>query len=405
MTILRASVAGSSAAGLAGSDTLTAIACPQRAVRADPLRLLMVTPRYFPYIGGVETHVYEVARRLARVGVDVTVLTTDPGGQLPTTEQSEGVRIQRVRAWPAKRDYYFAPDIYTMITQGNWDVVHIQSYHTLVAPLAMFAARRAKIPYVVTFHGGGHSSRLRNALRGAQRALLRPLLTRAERLIAIARFEIESLGEQLELPAERFVFIPNGADLPMAATPVAQAITDKILIASVGRLERYKGHHRVIEALPYILEQHPNVRLWIAGAGPYEAALRHLALKLGVAGCVDIRAIPPANRERMASELAKAALVVLLSDYETHPIMALEALALGRPVLVADTSGLSELAEKGLARAIPLQSTAQQVAAAILDQLRQPLAPPSIDLPTWDECAASLFSLYKTVSRRPTCAS
>jgi glycosyltransferase involved in cell wall biosynthesis len=107
----------------------------------------------------------------------------------------------------------------------------------------------------------------------------------------------------------------------------------------------------------------------------------------------------------MASELAKAALVVLLSDYETHPIMALEALALGRPVLVADTSGLSELAEKGLARAIPLQSTAQQVAAAILDQLRQPLAPPSIDLPTWDECAASLFSLYKTVSRRPTCAS
>ena len=39
------------------------------------LRLLMVTPRYFPYVGGVETHVYEVARRLADVGVEVTVLT------------------------------------------------------------------------------------------------------------------------------------------------------------------------------------------------------------------------------------------------------------------------------------------------------------------------------------------
>ncbi|MBE3558221.1 MAG: hypothetical protein IMW89_03230 [Ktedonobacteraceae bacterium] len=40
------------------------------------LRLLMVTPRYFPYMGGIETHVYEVGRRLAAAGVHVTLLTT-----------------------------------------------------------------------------------------------------------------------------------------------------------------------------------------------------------------------------------------------------------------------------------------------------------------------------------------
>ncbi len=373
--------------------------------KADSLRVLLVTPRYFPYIGGVETHVYEVARRLVRAGVDVTVLTTDPGGQLPTVEQSEGVKIQRVRAWPAKRDYYFAPDIYTMITQGNWDVVHIQSYHTLVAPLAMLAAWRAKIPYVVTFHSGGHSSRLRNAFRRTQRELLRPLLARAQRLIANARFEIKFYGEQLRLPAKLFVFIADGTDVPKVGQSISQTVTDGALIASVGRLERYKGHHRIIEALPHILEQRPDVRLWIAGAGPYESALRRLALKLGVANCVDIRSIPAADRERMAAELAKVALVVLLSEYETHPLAAAEAIALGRSVLVTDTSGLSELAERGLARAIPLQSTAEQVAAAVLAQLRQPLAPPSIDLPTWDACAADLLALYQTVSQRPICVS
>src|SRR5512147_2912812 len=127
---------------------------------ANSLRVLMVTPRYFPFMGGVENHVYEVARRLARLGVDITVLTTDTSGQLPADELVDGIKIKRVRAWPAQRDYYFAPGIYRFIRGGRWDIVHVQSYHTLVAPLAMFAARQARIPYVLTFHGGGHSSQL-----------------------------------------------------------------------------------------------------------------------------------------------------------------------------------------------------------------------------------------------------
>ena len=125
--------------------------------REKALRLLFVTPFYFPYTGGVETHVYEVARRLAQAGVEVTVLTTDPSGKLPAREQIEKVTVQRVRTWPAQTDYGFAPAIYRTIRQGGWDIVHVQSYHTLVAPLAMLAAWQAKIPYVVTFHGGGNS--------------------------------------------------------------------------------------------------------------------------------------------------------------------------------------------------------------------------------------------------------
>lgn len=369
----------------------------------DPIRVLFVTPRYFPYTGGVETHVYQVARRLASTGAIVTVLTTDPSGQLPAEEQVEGVTIRRVRAWPAHRDYYFAPGIYRAITCGDWDIVHVQSYHTLVAPLAMFAAWRAKLPYVVTFHGGGHSSRLRNALRGSQRAALRPLLARAERLIAVARFEVEFFAKQLRLPTQRFVVIPNGSDLPQA-TPAA-APADGKLIASVGRLERYKGHHRVIEAMPQVLKQLPDARLWIAGTGPYEPELRRLANTLRVADRVEIGAVPSEDRQAMASALSSAALVVLLSEYETHPIAIMEALALKRPVLVARTSGLSELADRGLARAIPIDSTTEQVAAAVLDQLRHPLTPANVHLPGWDECAGDLLALYQSILRERRCAS
>jgi glycogen synthase len=366
------------------------------------MRILYVTPRYFPLMGGVENHVYQVAGRLAQRGIDVTVLTTDLSGQLPAQERIDGVAVERTPAWPAHRDYYLAPQIYLSITRGGWDLVHVQSYHTLVAPLAMLAAWRATIPYVVTFHGGGHSSRLRRSLRSLQLQFLRPLLARAARLIAVARFEIGFFGERLRIPQERFALIPNGADLPQ---PVQAPVVDENLLVSIGRLERYKGHQRVIEALPTVLAQRPAARLWIAGRGPYEAELRRLARDLGVDDHVEIRAIPPDERETLAVELSKAALVLLLSEYETHPIAVLEALALGRPVLVADSSGLSELAEQGLATAIGLQSRPEQIGSAILDQLTHPYTPPSINLPTWDECAAKLLALYEDVLRRSQCAS
>jgi glycosyltransferase involved in cell wall biosynthesis len=97
------------------------------------------------------------------------------------------------------------------------------------------------------------------------------------------------------------------------------------------------------------------------------------------------------------AEEPQADLVVLLSEYETHPITVLEAVALGRPALVAANSGLSELAGRGWAKAIPLNSSPRQVADAVLQQLRQPLVPPRISLPTWDECADRLYALYQQV--------
>ena len=171
------------------------------------------------------------------------------------------------------------------------------------------------------------------------------------------------------------------------------------LIASVGRLERYKGHHRVIEALPRVRDVEPDARLWIAGAGPYEKQLRRLAARLGVADAVEISAVPAAERATMARRLAQADLVVLLSDFETHPIAALEALSLGRPLLVATGSGLGELADRGLARAIAPPMEPAAVAGAIIEELRRPHEPVAFALPTWDECASGLLELYRRVSR------
>ncbi len=129
----------------------------------------------------------------------------------------------------------------------------------------------------------------------------------------------------------------------------------------------------MITALPYILEKRPEARLLILGAGPYETPLRALVDRLKLTEKVEIRAIPADDRQGMAHILAQSALVTLLSEYEAHPIAIMEALALQRPVLVADTSGLREIADQGLARSIPLKSGPEEIAAAALQQIETTL--------------------------------
>ncbi len=359
------------------------------------LRILMVSARFSPYMGGTETHVNEVGKRMAAAGHDATVLTTDPSRKLPRYEERDGLKIRRVAAYPSNRDYYFAPGLYSVIAQGNWDIVHLQGYHTLVAPLAMLACILSKTPFVVSFHSGGHSSQIRTSARGIQHFLLKPLLKRANRLIGVAQFEADFFSENLEIDRSRFVVVPNGSQLPKLTTPVEPS--PDTLIVSPGRLERYKGHHTAIQALPKVLQTNPNVRLRIVGTGPYEADLRNLALSLGISDLVEIGGIPPEDRQGMAALMSRASLVVLFSEYEAHPVAVMEALSLGRSVLVADTSGLSEIAKKGWVKAIALDSTPDKVAAAILRQLDEPPMLHEITLPTWDECTASLLAVYRSV--------
>jgi len=373
----------------------------------QPLRVLMVTPRFFPFMGGIETHVYEVGRRLARDGVEVTILTTRPrfhAEELPREETIEDMRVLRVHSWPAERDYHIAPEMYALIQQGKWDLIHCQGCHTFVPPLAMLAARHARIPYVVTFHTGGNSSRLRTAIRDTQWTVQRSLLQSAAKLIGVSHFEANYFRTLLRLSRKRFTVIPNGG----TTLPGVRVFTTQTapLIISPGRLERYKGHHRLITALPMIREQRPDTRLLLLGVGPYENELRTLAQHIGMAEHIDIRFVPASDRVAMAQTLSQASVVALLSEYEAHPVAVMEALALQRPVLVADTSGMSELAQQGLVRAIALDSSSSEIAHAVLQQIEEPLVPPAdFALPTWDECAKQVRAVYSQCLKERVCVS
>ena len=166
---------------------------------------------------------------------------------------------------------------------------------------------------------------------------------------------------------------------------------------SVGRLVRYKGHHRILGALPAILAQAPDARLVLVGSGPYEQPLRAMASRLGVSDRVSICAFGPERRGAMGKLVADADVCCLLSEGESHPVAVMEALGAGTNALVADTSGLSELGHAGLAtrspsRRRPSKSRPQRSQLLRRRRRRRPA------LPSWDDCAEQLHRLYREVT-------
>jgi glycosyltransferase involved in cell wall biosynthesis len=356
------------------------------------LRILFATARYLPEHGGTEIHTHEVAQRIAARGAEVTVATTAARGPFERESRDGRVRIVRVRAWPPNRDYYLAPALARVIRESRTDIIHCQGYHTFVAPLVMLVALNAGIPYVVTLHSGGHSSGLRHRLRPLHAWLLRPLLSRARRLVAVSSFEAELFARRLRLPRGAFVVIPSGVDLP--ALHAGDDPSGPPLILSLGRVESYKGHQRVMEALPALHGARPGIRLRIVGTGRYERQLRRLAVRLGVADLVEIAPISAEHREEMARLLLRAGVVASLSEYESQGVAIQEALALGRPLVVSHGTALAELRHHPNVRAVERRCSSEEVAAAIIELLDAPPAEPP-ELPTWDECAAALLELYE----------
>jgi glycosyltransferase involved in cell wall biosynthesis len=360
---------------------------------ARPLRILMVTPRYLPDMGGIEMHVDEVSRRLAKSGsFEVTVLATDRTRKRPGREAVDGVTVLRVPAWPSDRDYYLAPGIAKVVGQrGRWDVIHCQGIHTPVPVLAMLAAKRVDAPYIVTFHTGGHTLRHRNALRAIQWRVVGPMLRGASSLVAVSRFEADTLSAQAHLGDKPITVIRNGGTLP-PPLPGTRVIPGRIV--SCGRLERYKGHHRVIEAMPDIIRSSPAAHLVIIGGGPYETELRISAQRHGVADRVTIKELPPRDRKAMATALAEASVIAALSDYEAHPVAVMEALSVGRPVVGYDIAGIGELIAERLVRGVTPGASPTTVAQELLHAMSAPASVVIPELPTWDTTAEELGRLY-----------
>jgi glycogen(starch) synthase len=157
----------------------------------------------------------------------------------------------------------------------------------------------------------------------------------------------------LELPTTRVQVIPNGVDdrvwqaQPGAvAAARSQFAGDGPLVGFAGRLVYEKGVQHILRAIPQLRDRHPELRLVIAGDGPYRAELQEVAHELDLGRTVSFAGFM--NEKQLPAVLAATDATVVPSLYEPFGMVALEAAAAGAPLAVSATGGLAEIVEPGV---------------------------------------------------------
>lgn len=182
------------------------------------------------------------------------------------------------------------------------------------------------------------------------------------------------------IPAERVTVIPNAVDIE-AFTPGGQpdpalqaklGLTGCTVLGFLGSFYAYEGLDLLLEALPAILKQRPDVRVLLVGGGPQEAALKAQAAALGVLDKVLFTGRVP------HAEVTRYYDLVDLLVYPRHPmrltelvtpLKPLEAMAQSRIMLASDVGGHRELIRDGDTGRLFKAGSATDLAATALDML------------------------------------
>ena len=277
----------------------------------------------------------------ARDRGDVASFVSPGDGPFATRAREEGFTVDLV---DVGRTYRLdgAIRLARLLRRERADVLHT---HTLAAAntLARIAGRLARVPVVSHLHIANH-------FRPATRALLANLDNVTARfaaaLVAVSKDTRRAYEEQGYPHRIRVVY--NGVTATAAdAGGLREELSipaDAPLVAEVGRLCDVKGQRELIDAVARL----PDARAVLVGAdleqgGAYERALRQRAEELGVAD----RIVFAGYRDDAARVVAAADVFALPSWTEGLPLVVLEAMALGRPVVATTVGGTPELVADG----------------------------------------------------------
>lgn len=202
-----------------------------------------------------------------------------------------------------------------------------------------------------------------------QRIVLRILYPRADLIICQSEDMVQRMVRFLGISPEKFVHIYN----PVDATELSELARGPSPfhgpgphLVSVGSLYPVKGPDILIRALPSVLRAYPETDLTLVGRGPLESALRTLAADEGVARAVNFVGM----QSNPYPFMRHADLLVISSRSEALPNAALEALALGTPVVATDCpGGIREIAQHTKRLSLATGVNSRTLALAINEKL------------------------------------
>ncbi len=326
------------------------------------LHILMLTWEYPPRIvGGLSRHVYDLSRHLAKQNVKVSVITCE-AQNAPNEEHFENLSIYRI---PEKLidSYNFISWIYLLnlsmiikalqINQKEpFDIIHSHDWLTTFS--AYVLKHSFKKPLISTIHATEYG-RNQGIYTEEQKFIHNIewwLTYESWRVVVCSNNMKDEVKNLFSLPEDKLIMLPNGIDpnnlntnLNLQEIKKIYAGNDEKIILFIGRLHPQKGAEYLLRAIPIISERIKNTKFIFVGTGPQFSGLVEEAKYLGIKDKVIFTGFIDDNLRNALLHIAD--ICVFPSIYEPFGIVALEAMALGKPVVASRLGGFSEIIEDG----------------------------------------------------------
>jgi glycosyltransferase involved in cell wall biosynthesis len=315
--------------------------------------LAMVTPSFYPMIGGIEFYVRRMGEELTNLGYDVHVYTPDSvfGKKMPEKEEEiDGVHVHRLHVWlDASYRLKLWPGLREALVRDHHDLIHVYSHDSYARPAAS-AAKETGAPLLITTYGPfeTHSNYgpIQRFLFKTYDAFVTPSLFKVCTNVLVRYPEVAKWAASRGLSDSKIRLEPSGIPKEYLRKADGRAFRDKIghdgeLILYLGRVSPQKGVQYAVEAMQHVKRRIPGAKLVIAGPDytGYSDKLRKLAELLGVDDCVvHLGAIEDEGEEREA--ISACDVFIMPSSFEGFSQAVMKAMAQQKPVIVSDVGGL-----------------------------------------------------------------
>ena len=292
----------------------------------------------------------QLATGLDRSRYAVTVACS-PGGAFVELLQASGIPVVPFNMRP-QFNLLALVGLAHFLRRERPDIVHCQGRGD---PYGRIAATLAGVPFVLSTTAMIHS---RYWVANPLRKLTYHLIDRVtdpmvDHWLVLNQHAVDILCADHGVPGDRISIIPNGIEAERYALGLVarQKLRDELglpadtpLVGGVGRLTWQKGFTHLIEAMPEILAVHPETHLVLAGDGELGEDLQRQAADCGVAGRCHFLGF----RDDVPGIMAALDIFVLPSLAEGMPMVLLEAMAAGVPVIATHIPGVVDLIENGV---------------------------------------------------------
>jgi glycosyltransferase involved in cell wall biosynthesis len=306
--------------------------------------------------GGLERIAVDLALAQKRAGHSAMLYCLFTGGPLADEACAAGIPVTEFNKEPGlsvKMMFRLA----RQLRRDAADVVH--THNPGVHHYGALAAWMARVPAIVnTRHGPATSFG-----HPYQERYFRAVMPLTDRVVFVCEDSRRYLVEKLGLPNTKSAVILNGialgAFLEKPAAPLSAS--PKIRFGAVGRMVPVKAHSILIDAFAQLSRKLPHAELRIVGGGPLEDQLKEQARKVGLEDRIRIQGL----NHHIADVLQQLDVFVMSSTSEGLPLVILEAMAAGLPVVSTRIGGVPEVAPEGDVSMLCTPGSASDLAEAM----------------------------------------